>query len=133
MVLSVTSQLLLILARLAGLLGALAAAALWIVFMFFNPYASPNQSPDPELGLYVMATMMILLAAAVAWAVVNVKPLILLGAFIGSFVPGFYVLLTPSIFKWIGVANLLYLVALLLILGARLVSALDTRIGGRRP
>ena len=42
-------------------------------------------------------------------------------------------LLTPSIFKWIGVANLLYLVALLLMVGARFASALDTRIKEHHP
>ena len=132
MALSATSRLLLGLARLTAFAGVLSTVVLWIVFMFFNPYYSPDQSFD--LGPYAMATMMILLAAAVAWAVVNVKPLILFGAFVGSFMPmGFYVLLTPGVFSWIGVANLLYLVALLLILGARLVSAIDGRIREERP
>lgn len=95
--------------------------------MFFNPYYYPDQGFD--LGPYAMAIIMILLAVAAAWAALHVKPLILFGAFVGSFMPaGFYVLLTPSTFKWIGVANLLYLVALLLMAGARLASALDTRI-----
>jgi len=132
MVLSVVSQLLLILARSAGLLGALTAAVLWAVFIFFNPYYSPDQGFN--LAPYATAIMMILLAVAAAWATLHVRPLILLVAFVGSFAPaGFYVLLTPSIFKWIGVADLLYLIALLFMGGARLASALGARIGEHRP
>ncbi len=109
---------LLILARSVGLVGAFSTAVLWLVFVFFNPYLSPDQAPDP--GPYVMGAMMVLLSVAAAWAVLKLRTGILFLAFAASFVPvGFYVLLTPSIFKWIGVCNLLYLVAGLLMLGAR--------------
>ena len=125
--LSAIAKLLVILARLICLAGALAAIVLWVVFMFFNPYSSPEQGFDA--GPYFMAVMMILLAVATVWAALNFEPLILLGTFVGSFAPaGFYVLLTPSIFKWIGVCNLLYLVALVLMVGAKLVSAASTRL-----
>ncbi len=75
----------------------------------------------------MLAALMIVLALAAAWASLNTKPLILLFAFVGSFVPsGFYMLLlTPSPFKWIGVGNLLYLVAGLLMLSSRRSLRLD--------
>lgn len=111
---------LLVLARLIGLAGALSATVLWSIFIFFNPYYSPDQGSDP--GPYVKATMMILLAIAASWATTKLEAGVLFLAFLASFPIGLYVMLTPSIFKWVGVCNLAYLVALVLILAARPLS-----------
>lgn len=116
--LSGIARLLLVLARSAGLVGALSSVVLWVTFLSFIPYSSPVQGFDS--GPYVTAAMMVVLAVAAAWAVVKIKPIILLGAFVGSFPFGLYLMGTPTVLKWTGVCNLLYLVALVLILGARL-------------
>jgi hypothetical protein len=131
MMLSAIARLLLILARSIGLVGALSSIVLWVTFLFFNPYSSPDQGFD--LGPYVTAVMMIMLAVAAAWAVLEIDPLILLAAFVGSFPFGFYLMGTPSVLKWTGVCNLLYLVALVLIVGVRLVSVVSTRPENHHP
>jgi hypothetical protein len=72
---------------------------------------------------------MVVLALTAAWASLYGKPLVLLLAFVLSFVPfGLYMLGTPGAFFWIGVADLLYLFAALLLVGARL-SALGAQPG----
>jgi len=122
--LSVMARLFLILGRLVGLLAALSAITLYAMLVFFNPYVS---SPDQDGA--AMTYVMVVLALTAAWASLYGKPLVLLLAFVLSFVPfGLYMLGTPGAFFWIGVADLLYLFAALLLVGARL-SALGAQPG----
>jgi hypothetical protein len=96
------------LARLIGLAGAVLTLVLYGVLLFANPYSGQGIGEDT----YVVATAMGLLAPLVIWAALTLKPLVILGAFVVSFFPvGLYTLGTPGLFRWIGVANLLYLVS----------------------
>jgi len=119
----------LVLGRLAGLVGALSATALYAVFVYFNLYLFSLYQAGPWPLWYVIVGLMVALALVAAWASLNAKALVLLLAFIFSWasVPyGLYVM--ADVFLWIVFANLLYLVAALLLVGAK-VSAVGARSG----
>lgn len=98
----------LILARVLGLSAAITTMLLYFIFLFVNPYSQEGMTG----GTYVISAIMISLAVLAAWGAFSLKPWMLFLAFVGSFVPvGFYFLFTPGIFAFIGVANLLYLFA----------------------
>ena len=119
----------LVLGRLVGLAGAFSAIALYAVFAYFNLYLFSLDPAGPWPLWYVIVGMMVALALVAAWASLNAKVLVLLSAFIFSYasVPyGLYVM--ADVFIWIVFANLLYLMAALLLVGAK-VSAVGARSG----
>lgn len=96
--------------RWVGVGAAALALILHVVLLFFNPYSDAS----PEGSTYAIVGFMSLFAILAAWASWTLRPLWLVVAFIGSFLPvGLLLLVTPSIFRLIGVANILYLVAAL--------------------
>ena len=110
-------------------MGALSAIALYAVFVYSNIYLFSLDPDKPWPLWYVMVGLMVALALVAAWASLNTKALILVLAFIFSWasVPyGLYVM--ADVFIWIVFANLLYLVAALLLAGAK-VSAVSARSG----
>jgi hypothetical protein len=130
--LSVIARLFLVLGRLTGLVAALSAVALYAVLVFFNPYVSSPGQGGADVVTHVVVALMVVLALTAAWASLYGKPLVLVLVFVPSFVPfGLYMLGTPGVFFWIGVANLLYLFAALLLVGAKL-SALSVRPGDQQ-
>jgi hypothetical protein len=95
-------------ARLLGLGAAALVALLYGVMLFLNPYPTDGITA----GTYIVGALMILLALLAAWGALTIQPLLLLLAFCGSFVPvGYYLLGTPGVFAYIGVADLGYAVA----------------------
>lgn len=97
-----------IFARLSGALACGGAVALWLVFLFANPHGQGGRTA----GTFFVAGTMIALAAAGAAASIAGEPLWMGAVAAVSLCPvGFYVLLTPSVFLWIGVCNLLLLAA----------------------
>jgi hypothetical protein len=127
--LAMMARLFLVLGRLAGLLAALSAIALYAVLVFFNPYVSSPGQGGTDVTTHVVVALMVVLALTAAWASLYGRPLVLVLTFLLSFVPfGLYMLGTPGVFLWIGVADLLYLLAALLLAGANL-SALGVRRG----
>jgi hypothetical protein len=124
-----TARHILVSGRLVGLAGALSAIALYAVFVYFNLYLFSLYPAGPWVMWYVIVGLMVALALVAAWASLNAKVLVLLLAFIFSWasVPyGLYVM--ADVFIWIVFANLLYLVAALLLVGAK-VSADGARSG----
>jgi hypothetical protein len=124
-----TARQILVSGRLVGLAGALSAIALYAVFVYFNLYLFSLYPAGPWVMWYVIVGLMVALALVAAWASLNAKVLVLLLAFIFSWasVPyGLYVM--ADVFIWIVFANLLYLVAALLLVGAK-VSADGARSG----
>jgi hypothetical protein len=114
---------------LVGLAGTLSAIALYAVFVYFNLYLFSLYPAGPWVMWYVIVGLMVALALVAAWASLNAKALVLLLAFVFSWasVPyGLYVM--ADVFIWIVFANLLYLVAALLLVGAK-VSADGARSG----
>jgi hypothetical protein len=94
--------------RLIGLTGAGLTLLLYGGFVFFNPYSNQGLEAD----VYGVAILMSLLALLAGWAAVKFKPDWLLIAFMASFFPvGLYLLGTPGVFRWIGIGNLLYMLA----------------------
>ena len=90
-------------ARLIAAASALAVVTLVGIFLFDNPYsvAGINRSTQWIMTILVVLS---LVAASAAW---QQKTLIVAVCFAASFVPaGFYLLLTPGIFAWVGVAHL---------------------------
>ena len=102
-------------ARSLGMLASLLTLLLWIALSFFNPYGYQGLTDESRL----ISVVMILLAIVGVFAVVKIKPYLMLGVGILSFVPvGFYLLGTPSLFKWIGVSNAMFVLSSLLMLMA---------------
>ena len=104
-------------ARLLGLSAAVLVIVLTGEMLMMNPYDTGGITA----GTAIVGVVMILLAFLAGWAAFTVRPVILLLAFIGSFVPvGYYLLGTPGVFALIGVADLGYLVtSALMFLDAR--------------
>lgn len=103
-------------ARTSGALACVGAVALWLVFLFANPHGQGGRSA----GTFVVAATMLALAAAGAVASIAGEPLWMGVAAAVSFCPvGFYLLLTPSVFLWIGVCNLVLLVTAVLLYRSR--------------
>jgi hypothetical protein len=92
-------------ARVLGLGAAVTTGLLWC-FLLWDGTINGGITG----GTYVVGAIMMLLALLAAWGTLTAKPLLLIIAFVGSFVPvGLYMLGAPSIFVLVGVANLLYL------------------------
>ncbi|MBI1877108.1 MAG: hypothetical protein HYR94_02545 [Chloroflexi bacterium] len=107
---AITSPLL-TLAHFIGLIAASLTVILYSVLLFFNPYT--NQPATAET--HWIAVIMILLALLVGWASLKYMPVLIFLAFLASFFPvGLYMLGTPGLFRAIGVGNLLYLMAVIL-------------------
>ena len=111
------------------MVGALSAIALYAVFVYFNLYLFSLDPHEPWPLWYVIVGLMVALALVAAWASLNAKALVLVLAFVFSWasVPyGLYVM--ADVFIWIVFANLLNLIAVLLLVGAK-VSAVGARSG----
>ena len=98
--------------KLLGTGAWVGSIVLWIVFLWFNPYSRSGVTP----GSYAIVSFMIALAALGVSATWTCRPVLLYLAVGLSFCPvGFYVLLTPGIFRAIGFLNLLALFAAILL------------------
>jgi hypothetical protein len=101
--------------RILGILTSLGALVLYVVLAFFNPY-SPG-------GLTLPVSLMMLVAIAGAAAAYFMRPYWMLVLFAISFVPiGLYMLGTPGIFRLIGIFDLFYLLAGILMLVSKRTS-----------
>lgn len=111
-------------ARLVGFGAALCAFVLCVVMLVGDARAL-EQDFGITTGTLVVDAVMATLALAAAWASFRLAPLVLVAVSAVSFVPaGFYVLLLPGYFRWIGICNLLCLAAgLLMAVCARLAGA----------
>lgn len=97
------------LARILGILTSLGALILYIVLAFFNPYTTGT--------LTLPILLMMLVAIAGTAAAYFIRPYWMLVLFAASFVPiGLYMLGTPGIFRLIGIFDLIYLLAGILML-----------------
>ena len=104
------------LAYFIGLTAAGLTIILYGVLLFFNPYVSQPATMET----YWVAAIMILLALLVVWAILNHMPGLIFLAFLASFFPvGLYMLGTPGLFMGIGICNLLYLTAGILMIICR--------------
>jgi hypothetical protein len=102
----------LVFARVLGFGAALTTSVLWYWLLF-----DPASQGAITGGAYVVGAIMISLALLVVWGVFTLKPWTLLLAFVGSFVPiGLYTLRLPGSFRFVGVANLVYLFAAMLMI-----------------
>jgi hypothetical protein len=105
-----------VVARMLGVGSAATTTLLWCIFLFFNPYSREGSTG----GTYVIGALMILLALAAAWGSLTARSWVLVVAFVGSFMPiGLYMLGTPGVFAFIGVANVLYLIAAIVLITDR--------------
>jgi len=92
----------LLLARLTALVSGLIIFALVALFLIDNPYGSQGIDTSARatmIGLIVLAWISMI----TTW---YGKIAVLLVSFVVAFVPGFYLLLTPGIFAFIGAAQL---------------------------
>ena len=98
------------------LVSSTAAVVLWISFAYAN-YMYPDDVSTPTR---ITIGMIVLLSISGLCAAVAKKPLLMLLIFLVSFFPvGLYLLGVPSIFRLIGITNVLFLVSSLLMLSAR--------------
>jgi len=102
-----------------GVAGGVVCAGLAAVFLFANPYASPLTSPFADRT--TTATIVIVSALGGAGVLAAIAAMrgawrALIVLFVVSFLPfGFYFMLTPGIFHWIGFAQLGYLASAALV------------------
>lgn len=97
--------------RLVGVLSAIGVIALWAVFLFRNPYA-----PMAGGGTLLIGCTMMLAAAMSAAAAASGAYLGMYLLFFVMFVPiGFYVWMTPGIFRFIGWLEIVYLAGAVLV------------------
>lgn len=111
-------------ARWAGVLAALGTFAFYLIFNFANPHG--NQGYTAE----AFANSLLMMALALGGALVAgfANPYLMLIAFALLFYPiGLYFFLTPGVFRWIGIFELLYLGAALVILSAHIAVILERR------
>jgi hypothetical protein len=113
--------------QLLGTAAWVGSIVLWIVFLWFNPYSGSGRT----IGTAVVVTLMIALGVLGVYGTWTRRPGLLYLIVGLSFCPvGFYVLLTPGIFRAIGILNLLALLAAILL--HRLVrTAMHGRQNGR--
>ncbi len=90
-----------------GLMAALGSVLLWLMFLFINPYSNAAIS-----GLtYIIALTMCSLSVLGIFASLKTRLYLMYLVFLGSLPFGLYFLLTPGVFKWLGVLCMLYLVS----------------------
>lgn len=93
-------------ARGASLLVGAVVIVLYALFVFQNPYSGSDLAQDSVFLMTVIAA----LAGVQIWAAWNRMPVVVIIAFLFSFIPtGMYMLGTPGIFRGIGIAHLAYL------------------------
>jgi hypothetical protein len=114
-------RILLALARLVGFGAALCAFVLWVV-IFIGEARVLGQDFGITPAALVLDAIMAALALVAAWASLRSASLVLVAVSVVSFVlVGFYLMLLGDYFTWIGVCNLLWLAAgLLMVIGVRL-------------
>ncbi|MFN2196928.1 MAG: hypothetical protein ACK2UW_12470 [Anaerolineales bacterium] len=94
--------------RIVGVLAILGVIALWLIYLFANPYGT--QGFDGAAALTVGVTL--LLASLGLLASLAGRGLWVAFFAAAMFVPtGFYVLGTPGFFLWIGILELIFLAA----------------------
>ena len=90
-----------------GITASLGSIFLWVIFLFANPYS------DAQLSgvTYVIALTMFGLSALGVFASLKNRLYLMYLVFLGSIPSGLYFLLTPGIFKWLGMFCFLYLLS----------------------
>jgi hypothetical protein len=83
-----------------GVVCGTAAFVLWAIFLFWNPY----RAPDAQSAL-VPLVMSVLIICGVGAALLR-APWGMLGFGLATLPIGLYLLLSPGLFKFIGVANI---------------------------
>lgn len=92
-----------------GLLGSILGIALWIILLFFNPYSREQQISYTYILTQIIPAIVGLVSAIVKKVWLMVIVLIILLPL------GFYMALTPGIFKYFGLALVFYLISIVLI------------------
>jgi hypothetical protein len=94
------------LGAILGLIALILGVSLWIVLIFFNPYANSTNS------LIITSISTMLLPALIAlFAVIKCNHILMLGSFLLSLPINLYLMGTPGIFKFIIVCSFFYLLS----------------------
>jgi hypothetical protein len=97
---------------MGGVCGA-TAFVLWAIFLFWNPYRAPDAQ-----GALIPTVMSVLTICGVGAALLR-APWGMLVFGIAALPIGLYVLLTPGIFKWIGVVTIAFVLTAIWAVAAR--------------
>lgn len=102
--------------RISGTLATLGIIALWLVFLFANPYGNQGQ----VAGSVLVVMVMLILSALGVLASLAGRPYLMAFLAAAMFIPvGLYTLGTPGLFRWIGLLEVVYFAAALLMIGGR--------------
>lgn len=102
--------------RVLGVITMLGVIGLWLVLLFYNPYG--YQGFTARTGW--MAGLMIFLAAIGLLLCLAGKPYWMAFIFAVMFTPvGLYTMGTPGIYRWVGILELIFAGAALLMIAAR--------------
>lgn len=99
-------------AFLLGVIAGLFSIALWIVLVFYNPYA-PADFDETAVNTFIMLVLPAFLA--IIACLLNKKSLIFI-AFVWSLPISLYMMLTPGIFAWFIVSCAAYFISFLLMI-----------------
>ena len=103
--------------RITGALAGSGAIVLWLIFLFGNPYNNQGQS----VGTVLTVIVMLLLGALSVLASLANRPYLMAFLAAAMFVPvGLYTLGTPGLFRWIGLFEIVYFGAALLMIAGRI-------------
>ena len=106
-----------------GVIASLGSIFLWIVFLFVNPYSDAGISGVT----YGIAFAMCSLGVLGIFASLKTRVYLMYLVFLGSLPSGLYFLLTPGVFKWLGVLCMLYLVSAIVMTVDRIVRGLNQK------
>lgn len=98
-----------------GLLAGLCSIALWVIFVYFNPYSNLNDMTTATTTFIMLCLPGII---AIIASIINQKYLMLI-AFFWSLPISLYVMLTPGIFALFIVPCIMYFICFLLKLLSR--------------
>ena len=90
-----------------GVIASLGSILLWIAFLFVNPYSDAGISGVT----YGIAFAMCSLGVLGIFASLKGRAYLMYLVFLGSLPAGLYFLLTPGVFRWLGLFCALYLVS----------------------
>lgn len=104
--------------QVTATLAAIGTIALWLIFLFANPYDNPAQVTDSVL----IVILMLILSTLAVLASLTGRPYWM--AFLAAImlVPvGLYTLGTPGLFRWIGILEIIFLAAALLMIASKIL------------
>lgn len=96
---------------IVGFLGGGFTLALWIIYIFYNPYTATSQTSEGVMATFIMLVLPAFIAIVATF--MNKKYLMLI-AFLWSIPISLYLLFTPGVFAWFFLSSIAYFISFLM-------------------